>query len=148
MLIKWLTEDDQLKHWLQWEKMTPPDISDTGCISDKRKICVHIKAHTLDFSKHNRSGCRQCAIGDKANAFAYVSTLKLQDSIWFFFLPSKSAENRLLCQLEQFHWTVNRRCLKACHWASQSQRNKKQVPEDRHVHTRRVHTMFFRIYSY
>lgn len=141
MLIKWLTEDDQLKHWLQWEKMTPPDISDTGCISDKRKICVHIKAHTLDFSKHDRSGCRRCAIGDKANAFAYVSTLKLQDAIWYFFSSFKERREQTALP------TVNRRCLKACHWASQSERNKKQVPEDRHVHTHAVYTLCFSGYT-
>lgn len=38
-----------------------------------------------------------------------------------FFLPSRSAENRLFHQLEQLHWTVNRWCLKACHWVSRSE---------------------------
>lgn len=84
--------------------MTPPDdISGTGCISDKRKFCAHIKPQISDISEHDRSDCGGCAIQEKTNASDYMSTLKLQDSKFDFFLSSKSAENRLLCQLKHFH---------------------------------------------
>lgn len=132
-LIKWFRQGDQFKRWLQQERMTAYDyISDTGCISDKSKSCVRIKAHVLDTSKHDASAGGRHTVGEQASAFPASSPVKFQDSIWFS--PSKSEGNRLLCQLEQFHWTVNRQCLKACHWAShQKQANSSGTPNSEPV---------------
>lgn len=113
--------------------MTPPDdISGTGCISDKRKFCAHIKAHLSDISKHDRSDCGGCAIQEKTNASDYMSTLKFQDSMFDFFLSSQNAENRLLCQLlllirnEQTASTGGQAC----------------------THTQSVYTVLFGLFSY
>lgn len=63
--------------------------------------------------------------GGEGQSFSATSPLKFQESVDFF-LPSKNDGSRLLSQLEQFHWTVNRQCLKTCHWASPSEASKQQ----------------------
>lgn len=73
-LIKWFRQGDQLKRWLQQERMTAYDyISDTGCISDKSKSCVRIKAHVSDTSKHDGSAGGRRAVGEQARSRPVLS---------------------------------------------------------------------------
>lgn len=131
--------------------MTPPDdISGTGCISDKRKFCAHIKAHILDISERDRSDCGGCAIQEKTNASDYMSTLKFQDSKFDFFPLFKEYREQTALPTEALSLNYNGQCLKACHCISRSEVNKEQALEDRHVHTHAhsVYTVLFGLFSY